>query len=66
MAKVTGFLHGNHRGSSKLTVPIVLGVLDVLNGRNVHNVLNVLNMPMGASSANWALFFYHLLTKTLK
>ena len=52
------FLYENHRGSPTLTllnVPGVLGVLDVLN---VLHVLHVLNMPVDASLACWALFFF--------
>ena len=55
------FLYENHRGSPTLTllnVFGVLGVLNVLNLLNVLNVLHVLNMPMDASLACWALFYY--------
>ena len=58
-------LYENHWGSPTLILMNVLGVLgvpnvlNVLNMLNVLDMLNVLNIPMHASLACWALFFYH-------
>ena len=61
--KISGFLYEN----STLTLLNVLGVLGVLNVLYVLNVLNVLsvlyvlnvlNMPMDASLAHWAFFYF--------
>ena len=54
---MSSFLYENHWGGLLLTLLNVLGVLNVLC---VLNVLNVLNMPMDASLACWALFFFVL------
>ena len=62
--KMSRFLYENHWGSPTLTLLNVLGVLGVVNVLNVLNVLHVfhvlhvLNMPMDASLACWALFFF--------
>ena len=57
-------LYENHRGSRTLTLLNVLGVLGVLNVLHVLHVLHVLNMPMDASLACWALFFFHYFQKS--
>ena len=52
MLEMNSVLHENHQGGLTMTLMNVLSVLSVFY------VLSVLDLPMDASLACWALFFY--------